>query len=57
MWILLLIAVNVNNANDIPGKVELTFQDQETCQQTLSTVRYWLKLKTFKIIAQCEKKY
>jgi hypothetical protein len=55
MWLLILIAVNMNNSKDQPGRVELTFQDQKTCEQVLSTMRYDLKFKTFKVEGECKK--
>jgi hypothetical protein len=55
MWLLILIAVNMNNSKDQPGRVELTFQDQKTCEQVLSTMRYDLKFKSFKVEGECKK--
>jgi hypothetical protein len=55
MWLLILIAVHSNNPQDQPGKVELTFQDQQTCQQVLSTMKWQLKFSSFKIVGNCVK--
>jgi hypothetical protein len=55
MWLLILIAVHSNNPQDQPGKVELTFQDQQTCQQVLSTMKWQLKFSSFKIVGNCIK--
>ena len=56
MWLLLILAVNVNNANDIPGKVSIEFSTLQECEQARSTVTSWLKFETFKIVSQCQKK-
>jgi len=56
MWLMILVAVHIHNPNDIPGRIELTFQDQKTCQQTLDTIKWWLKFDNFKITGRCEKK-
>ncbi len=56
MWALLLIAVHINNPNDIPGRVELNFQSQQSCQQALDTLKWSLKFDSFKIVGKCEKK-
>lgn len=55
MWILILIAVNINNSNDIPGKVTLQFHSQQQCEQALQSMTYWLKFKQFKIEGKCQK--
>jgi len=56
MWILLLIAVHVNNPNDIPAKISLEFDSQESCERALSTMTYWVKFPTFKATGTCTKK-
>ena len=50
------MAVHINNPNDVPGKIELAFQNQQLCQQALDTVKWWLKFDSFKIVGRCEKK-
>jgi hypothetical protein len=52
---MILIAVHINNPNDIPGRVELKFDSEQQCQQTLETMSYWLKFNYFKVIGQCKK--
>lgn len=47
--------MNVNNPNDQPGRVELRFEDQPTCEQVLSTMKYELKFKNFKVEGKCQK--
>jgi hypothetical protein len=56
MWILLLLSVNVNNPQDIPGKVTLEFPTQQTCEAAKSSMTYWLKFDTFKVTAECHPK-
>jgi hypothetical protein len=56
MWLMILIAVHVNNPRDIPGRVELTFADQATCEQVLSTMTYRLKFDNFRMEGRCEKR-
>lgn len=55
MWILILIAVHTNNPADQPARVELTFSDQITCEQSLKSMTYWLKFNNFKIEGRCVK--
>jgi hypothetical protein len=57
MWILLLIAININNPKDIPGRISIEFASQETCINSANTLQYELKFKNFRIEAQCIKKY
>jgi hypothetical protein len=55
-WLLILIAVNVNNPKDIPGKVFIEFSTERACIEALNTVEYEFKFKNFKIDAKCIKK-
>jgi hypothetical protein len=55
MWVLLLLAVHINNPNDIPGRVMIEFQTQAECLKAESTVKYALKFDSFKVITKCEK--
>jgi len=55
MWLMILIAVHTTNPQDQPGKIELIFPTQNSCEQTLATMRYDLKFKTFKVIGECKK--
>jgi hypothetical protein len=56
MWILLLLAVNINNPQDVPGKVSIEFPTEQACQQAQATVISWLKFDTFKVTTQCVRK-
>jgi hypothetical protein len=55
MWLLILIAVHINDPNDIPGRIELQFDNQKTCEHVLSTLKYDLKFKNFKVEGKCQK--
>jgi len=55
MWLMILIAVHMNNPNDAPGKITLEFQTQQQCEQSLKSMTYWLKFEKFKIEGKCQK--
>ena len=55
MWILILLAVHINNPNDIPARVEMRFNSEEQCLQALSGMTYWVKFESFKVVGQCKK--
>ena len=56
MWLLMIIAVHANNPQDVPGKIEIVFKDQISCEQSLQSMTYWLKFNQFKIEGKCVKK-
>jgi len=53
---LVLLAVNINDPQDQPGRIELEFKDKATCEQSLSTMTYRLKFKNFKVQGTCQQK-
>jgi len=55
MWLMILTAVSLTNPQDRPGRVELIFSDQRSCEQALSTMRYELKFKSFRVEGVCQK--
>ena len=55
MWILIMVAVHVNNPTDQPGKIELQFETEKNCVETLKTLRYELKFKQFRVEGKCVK--
>ena len=55
MWLMILLAVHINNPNDVPGKITLQFENQQQCEQTLRTLTYKLKFDTFKVEGKCQK--
>ena len=54
-WILFLIVVNIYDATDIPGRIQLEFRDQASCEQALKNMKYWVKFPWFKVEGRCEK--
>ena len=54
MYLLTLLALNINNPQDIPGRVVITLPSLEICQQALSSLKYQLKFKNFRVEAYCE---
>jgi hypothetical protein len=57
MWLLILLSVSVTNPNDIPGRVTLEFETEQQCHTAKESMTYWLKFDTFKVTAECVKKY
>ena len=55
MWILILIAVNIHNPNDIPGQIVLSFDTEQECLKAEQSVEWNLKFKNFKVESKCEK--
>jgi hypothetical protein len=53
MWILLIIAVHINNPNDIPGKIQIVFNSEKECQTALNSMSYWLKFDSFTVKGEC----
>jgi hypothetical protein len=45
----------MNNPNDIPGRIELVFQEKEICEHALQSMTYQLKFNQFKIEGRCIK--
>lgn len=56
MWVLILLAVHINNPNDIPGIIKIEFNELKECERAAASLHYWLKFESFKITAQCQKK-
>jgi hypothetical protein len=52
---MILLAIHSQNPKDQPGRIELMFNDQKTCEQVLSTMKYDLKFKSFKVEGVCQK--
>ena len=55
MWILILLAVNINNPNDVPGRVSIEFATERACESARESVKYWFKFEQFKAHTQCQK--
>ena len=56
MWILLILAVNVNNAQDIPARITMEFHSQSECERAKSTMETWIKFDNFRVQSQCQRK-
>lgn len=56
MWILLLIAIHINDSKDIPARVQIPFETQAACEYAKSNMSYWIKFESFKIEAKCQLK-
>lgn len=55
MWILILVAVHIFDPSDRPGKIEIMFPDQQSCEQAVKSIKWDLKFKNFKVTAECKK--
>jgi len=56
MWLLIIIAVHVNDPQDRPARLQMTFPTEQQCLEAAKTVDYELKFKQFKLETQCLKK-
>jgi hypothetical protein len=56
MWILLIMAVHMNNPEDVPGRVWIEYPTEESCRAGLKSMKSWLKFDSFRVTAHCEKK-
>jgi hypothetical protein len=56
MWLMILIAVNINNPSDQPAKMSMEFPDKQSCEQVKTTLSYSVKFKNYKIEASCQRK-
>ena len=55
MWILLILAVNINNPSDVPGRVSIRFETEQQCLKARQSLEYKLKFDSFKVISECKK--
>ena len=56
MWLLIIMAVHVNNPADVPGRASIEFATESECVRAQSTVQSWLKFDSFRVITKCQKK-
>ena len=54
-WILLLSVVNIHDATDIPGKINIAFPTEQACVQAATSMTYIVKFDWFKVTAECKK--
>jgi hypothetical protein len=55
MWILILIAVHMNDPRDIPARIQIPFESQAQCEYARSNLTYWIKFENFKVTSECRK--
>ena len=55
MWLMILIAVHINDPSDQPARMTMEFPDQQSCEQAKSSLSYWVKFKNFKIEVSCQR--
>lgn len=55
MWLLILVAVHINNPKDQPAWAHLSFKTEQECISALSSLEYWVKFQTFKVEGKCIK--
>lgn len=55
MWTLLLLVVNIYDPQDIPGRIQLQFQTQASCELALQSMTTWVKFPWFTVRGTCEK--
>ena len=55
MWTLFLIVVNTYDPTDIPGRIQLQFQDRVACELALQSMTSYVKFPWFKVEGKCEK--
>jgi hypothetical protein len=52
-WLLILVAVHVNNPADIPARLSIEFNTQAECKSAQSSLKTWIKFDTFKVVSEC----
>ena len=55
MWLLIILAVNINNPQDVPGRVSIEFASEQACESARVSVKYWFKFEGFRVQTQCQK--
>ena len=55
MWILFLIVVNIYDPTDIPGRIQIQFKDQQSCEIALNSLSSYVKFPWFKVEGKCIK--
>lgn len=55
MWTLILLVVNIYDPGDVPGRIQLQFQTQASCELALQSMTTWVKFPWFTVRGTCEK--
>lgn len=53
MWLLVLIAIHVNDVKDTPAWVTLRFDTLQACEQARASLDYDIKFRSFRVDSQC----
>jgi len=53
-WVLIIIAVSINNPNDVPARLTLAMGSQQQCEAAKASITYKIKFDSFKVVASCE---
>ena len=49
------MVVNTFDTNDVPGRIQLQFKDQQSCEFALANMTSYVKFPWFKVEGKCEK--
>lgn len=55
-WLLILIAIHINDPLDQPAKVIMELPSRQSCEQAKNTLTYSVKFSQFKVQASCHEK-
>jgi hypothetical protein len=56
MWVLVILAVHINNLNDVPARLTMQFPSEQQCLTAVDSLEYDIKFKQFKLEATCSQK-
>jgi len=57
MWVLIIIAININNPQDIPATITLDMPSLHVCEEVLDSLKYKIKYSSYKVEGRCQKQY
>ena len=57
MWVLIIIAININNPQDIPATITLDMPSLHVCEEVLDSLKYKIKYSSYKVEGSCQRKY
>jgi len=55
MWLLIIIAVNINNPQDVPATITLDMPSLHMCEEVLDSLKYKMKYTSYKVEGKCQK--
>jgi len=56
MWLLIILAVHINDPSDQPARLTMQFPSEQQCRSAADTLGYDIKFKQFKLEAICSQK-